>query len=228
MHNFCKHWSEVEWLHKTVKNPNIVITGTHSYFSGYFDGNFEDTAVRYLYGDAYSTHQDTGWTPIWEIDKLIIGDYVQIAAGVNIIMGGNNTHNPQFISTYPFLDREALKRTYQKAGDTLIGNDVWLGMGSLILPGITIGNGAIIAAHSVVTRDVPDYHLVAGNPAKLIRQRFKDEDIASLQQLKWWEWPDHKVKSLLPLIQSNRLTDLISASQEYAYAFESDRLQISP
>lgn len=211
----CKHWSEVEWLHKTVKNPNIIIQGSHSYYSGYYDGNFENTVVRYLYGDAFSSHPDTGWMPMWEIDKLFIGDYVQIAPGVKIIMGGNNTHNINFISTYPFLNREALKRSYEKAGETRIGNDVWLGMCSMIMPGVTIGNGAIIAAHSVVTRDVPPYSLIGGNPAKPIRQRFSDEEIDLLQQLQWWNWPEDKIAFLLPLIQNGQPKKLLAASEEY-------------
>lgn len=213
--NFCRHWSEVEWLHKTVTNPHIVIQGTHSYYSGYYDGHFEETVVRYLYGDSYSMHPDTGWTPLWEIDKLVIGDYVQIAPGVKIIMGGNNTHNPKFISTYPFLDQEALKRSYQAKGDTVIGSDVWLGMCSTLMPGIKIGNGAIIAAHAVVTQDVPAYSLVGGNPAKLIKKRFSDDDIHILQDLKWWEWTDQKVEKLLPLIQNFQVQELAHASKEY-------------
>ena len=80
---------------------------------------------------------------------------MQIAAGVKIIMGGNHTHNPAFISTYPFADLDALQRSYLPAGDTRIGNDVWIGMEAMIMPGVTIGDGAIIAAHSLVTRDVP-------------------------------------------------------------------------
>lgn len=212
--SFCKHWSEVEWLHKTIKNPNILVQGTHSYYSGYYDGNFEDTVVRYLYGDQFSSNPFTGWKPQWEIDKLIIGDYVQIAPGVKIIMGGNNNHNTQFISTYPFFEIEALKRAYEKAGDTIIGNDVWLGTGCTLMPGVKIGNGAIIAAHSVVTKDVADYSLVGGIPAKEIRKRFSEEEIILLQQLKWWEWPEQKVKELLPLIQSNQIKELAIAAEK--------------
>jgi chloramphenicol O-acetyltransferase type B len=213
--NFCEHWSRVEWLHKTVKNPNIMIQGTHSYYSGYFDGNFENTAVRYLYGDTFSTHPETGWQPMWNINKLIIGDYVQIAPGVKIIMGGNNNHNLKFISTYPFLDREALKRSFEEKGDTVIGNDVWIGMNSTLMPGVKLGDGAIIAAHTVVTKDVAPYSLVGGNPAKLIRNRFSDAEIASLLELQWWKWPDEKVKALLPFIQSPDIQHLLKLSKEY-------------
>jgi len=215
--NFCRHWSEVEWLHKTIRNPNILIHGTHSYYSGYYDGNFEDTAVCYLYGDEHSTSPETGWIPLWKIDQLIIGDYVQIAAGVKIIMGGNNTHNTKFISTYPFLEKEALMRSYEGRGDTMIGNDVWLGMRSMIMPGIKIGDGVIVAAYSVVTKDIPAYSFVGGNPAKLIRMRFSEDEIKTLQKLKWWEWPEEKIKKLLPLIQSDRIQELLEASNTYHY-----------
>lgn len=213
--NGCQHWSQLEWLHQTVKNPNIFVKGTHSYYSGFYNGNFEDTVVRYLYGDAYSTDPKTGWQPLWEIDQLHIGDFVQIAPGVKIIMGGNNTHNTQFLSTYPFLEKEALIRSYQAAGDTVIGNDVWLGMCAMIMPGVKIGNGAIVAAHSVVTRDVAPYTLVGGNPAKEIKKRFTDEEIVILQEVKWWDWSEEKIKKLLPVIQSSQVARLPVVSAEY-------------
>lgn len=144
--NPCQHWSQVEYLHLTVTNPNICLKGQHSYYSGAWDGPFEEVAVRYLHGDPFSRSPDTGWEPLWHIDRLHIGDYVQIAAGVKIIMGGNHTHNTSFISTYPFADLAALQRSYRPAGDTRIGNDVWIGMEAMIMPGVTIGDGAIIAA----------------------------------------------------------------------------------
>ncbi|MGL4714332.1 MAG: CatB-related O-acetyltransferase, partial [Aeromonas sp.] len=99
-----QHWSQVEYLHLTVTNPNIHLKGQHSYYSGAWDGPFEEVAVRYLHGDPFSRSPDNGWEPLWHIDQLHIGDYAQIAAGVKIIMGGNHTHNTAFISTYPFAD----------------------------------------------------------------------------------------------------------------------------
>jgi len=210
--NHCQHWSQMEWLHKTVKNKNIHISGSHSYYSGFFNGNFEDTVVRYLYGDKFSTDRETGWTPSWEIDKLIIGDYVHIAADVKIIMGGNNNHNTQFITTYPFLELEALRRAYIKKGDTSIGNDVWLGMSCIIMPGVVLGNGVIVAAGTVVTKDVPAYSILAGNPGKVIRKRFSEEDIVILEQLKWWEWSEEKVGALLPILQSGNVKNLLKVA----------------
>lgn len=211
----CKHWSQVEYLHLTVTNPNICLKGKHSYYSGAWDGPFEDAAVRYLHGDSFSRHPDTGWEPLWHIDRLHIGDYVQIAAGVKILMGGNHTHNTDFISTYPFLEMEALKRSYRPAGDTRIGNDVWIGMDTMIMPGVSIGDGAIIAARSLVNQDVPPYAMVAGTPAKVLRMRFGDDDIVRLQARAWWDWPDEKVQALLPWIQQGEVSLLEQAAKQW-------------
>lgn len=214
----CQHWSQVEYLHLTVTNPNIRLKGQHSYYSGAWDGPFEEEAVRYLHGDSWSRSPDTGWEPLWHIDRLHIGDYVQIAAGVKIIMGGNNTHNPAFISTYPFADLDALKRSYRPAGDTRIGNDVWIGMDAMIMPGVTIGDGAIIAARSLVTQDVPPYCMVAGAPARVIRQRFAAQETTRLQALAWWDWPDEQVQALLPLIQQGEVARLEQAAARWRSA----------
>ncbi|RSM25031.1 antibiotic acetyltransferase [Aeromonas salmonicida] len=214
----CHHWSQVEYLHLTVTNPNISLKGQHSYYSGAWDGPFEEEAVRYLHGDSWSRSPDTGWEPLWHIDRLHIGDYVQIAAGVKIIMGGNHTHNPAFISTYPFTDLDALKRSYRPAGDTRIGNDVWIGMDAMIMPGVTIGDGAIIAARSLVTQDVPPYCMVAGTPARAIRQRFAVQETTRLQALAWWDWPDEQVQALLPLIQQGEVALLEQAAARWRSA----------
>ena len=211
----CHHWSQVEYLHLTVTNPNISLKGQHSYYSGAWDGPFEEEAVRYLHGDSWSRSPDTGWEPLRHIDRLHIGDYVQIAAGVKIIMGGNHTHNPAFISTYPFADLDALKRSYRPAGDTRIGNDVWIGMDAMIMPGVTIGDGAIIAARSLVTQDVPPYCMVAGTPARVIRQRFAVQETTRLQALAWWDWPDEQVQALLPLIQQGEVALLEQAAARW-------------
>ena len=198
-----------------MSNPNIHLKGRHSYYSGAWDGTFEEHAVRYLHGDRFSRSQESGWEPLWHIDQLHIGDYVQIAAGVKIIMGGNQTHNTAFISTYPFSDVEALRRSYRPAGDTRIGNDVWLGMDAMIMPGVTIGDGAIIAARALVSQDVPPYAMVAGTPARVIRMRFEKDEIARLQALAWWEWPDEQVQALLPLIQQGEVALLEQAAARW-------------
>lgn len=218
--NTCQHWSQVEYLHLTVTNPNICLKGQHSYYSGAWDGPFEEVAVRYLHGAPFSRSPDTGWEPLWHIDRLHIGDYVQIAAGVKIIMGGNHTHNTAFISTYPFTELAALQRSYRPAGDTRIGNDVWIGMEAMIMPGVTIGDGAIIAARSLVNQNVPPYAMVAGPPARVVRMRFGEEEIARLQALDWWDWPDQQVNDLLPLIQQGDVALLEQAAARWAERHE--------
>ena len=130
-------------------------------------------------------------------------------------MGGNHTHNTDFISTYPFAEVAALKRSYRPAGDTRIGNDVWIGMEAMIMPGVTIGDGAIIAARALVNQDVPPYAMVAGTPARVVRMRFGDDDIARLQALAWWDWPDDKVQALLPLIQQGEVALLEQAAARW-------------
>ncbi|MFM5017517.1 CatB-related O-acetyltransferase [Aeromonas veronii] len=216
----CQHRSQVEYLHLTVSNPNIRLKGQHSYYSGAWDGPFEQEVVRYLHGDPFSRSPETGWEPLWHIDRLHIDDYVQIAAGVKIIMGGNHTHNTAFISTYPFADLAALQRSYRPAGDTRIGNDVWIGMEAMIMPGVTIGDGAIIAARSLVNQDVPPYAMVAGTPARVVRMRFGEEEITRLQALAWWDWPDQQVNDLLPLIQQGDVALLEQAAARWAERHE--------
>lgn len=139
-------------------------------------------------------------------DKLIIGKFCAIATGVQFIMNGAN-HKTSGFSTYPFF---IFKNGWEKAapkegelpfkGDTVIGNDVWIGYEATIMPGVSIGNGAIIAAKSVVTRDIPDYCVVGGNPASIIKQRFNDMTIEKLLHLAWWDWPIEKITQYLEAI----------------------------
>jgi chloramphenicol O-acetyltransferase type B len=129
---------------------------------------------------------------------------------VKIIMGGNHTHNTAFISTYPFADLAALKRSYSPAGDTRIGNDVWIGYEALIMPGVTIGDGAIIASRAVVTGNVPPYAIYGGNPAKLIRERFSASQIKWLQAIAWWDWPMEKLTPLLPILVAGEVEEFLA------------------
>lgn len=126
-------------------------------------------------------------------EKLVIGKFVQIAHGVQIITASAN-HQMDGFSTYPFNIfgepwSSAYKANWPNKGDTVIGDDVWIGHQAIILPAVTIGAGAIIGAGSVVTKDVPPYTIVAGNPAKPIRKRFDEETISILLKLQWWNWP---------------------------------------
>lgn len=211
-----KHWSKVEYLHETVKNPNIHIKGTTSYYSNAWSGSFEDSVVRYLYGDEYSLKT---WEPQWHIDQLYIGSHVCIAAEVVILMGGNNTHRTDWFSLYPYID--TIQEAYQAKGDTIIGDDAWLGMRAMIMPGINIGEGAIIASGAVVIKDVEPYTIVAGNPAKPIKQRFSEEVIKKLLDLKIYDWPEEKFNKLLNQLCNNDIETLTKAHNAYLKGLES-------
>ncbi|MDR1644776.1 MAG: CatB-related O-acetyltransferase [Tannerellaceae bacterium] len=174
----------------TLKNPNIIV-GDFSYYSGV---DFEKQVTHHY--DFYG-------------DKLIIGKFCQIAAGVEFVMNGAN-HQMNAATTFPFyicgwnqeipsLDKMPLK------GDTVVGNDVWIGEKATILAGVHIGDGAIIGMKSVVGSDVPPYTIVAGNPAKPIRQRFDNEMIDLLLKLKWWDKSIEEIQQLIPLLTDNDL-----------------------
>ena len=181
----------------TIKNPNIVV-GDFTYFA---DTDFEKHVTH---------HYD------FIGDKLIIGKFCQIGAGVEFVMNGAN-HQMNAVSTYPFYifgswDQSApSKEDLPFKGDTVVGNDVWIGQNSTILPGVHIGDGAIIGLNSVVTRDVPPYTIVAGNPAKTVRKRFDDELINLLLKLKWWDKSIEEINALIPLLSCS---DLAKVKQE--------------
>lgn len=185
-----KHWSKVQLLHEVVTNPNIIVKGQHSYYSDCWDAGFEGAAVRYLHGDEVSRE----WEPKWSIDKLYIGNYVCIAAEVVILMGGNHTHRADWFCLYPFID--FIEEAYVGKDDTHIGDGAWLGMRCMLMPGVTIGEGAVVAANSVVTQNIEPYSIVAGSPAKLIKYRFDKDVITELLALKIYDWPAEKFDSL--------------------------------
>lgn len=205
-----KHWSNVEKLHETVKNPNIHIKGTKSYYSDAWTGSFEESVVRYLYGDSYSLKN---WEPIWELDQLYIGNFVCIGAEVIILMGGNNTHRMDWFSLYPF--KESVVESYQQKGDTIIGDGAWLGIRSVIMPGVTIGEGAVVAAGSIVTKNVSAYSIVGGNPAKVIGSRFEDDIIKRLINLKIYDLPEENLLALQSYLSSNDLDELLRQVEVY-------------
>lgn len=181
-------------LDKQVTNPNISV-GRYSYYSGYYHGHgFEDCA-RYLVPDEGA-------------DRLIIGSFCSIGSGAAFIMAGNQGHRHEWISTFPFYwmpevqaFRDA-KNGYLPAGDTVIGNDVWIGSEAIIMPGVRVGNGAVIGTRAVVTRDVEPYSIIGGNPAKVIRKRFRDREIALLDEMAWWDWSDDRLSFAMPIITS--------------------------
>jgi len=151
--------------------------------------------------------------------RLRIGRYGSIADGVEILLGGN--HRTDWVTTYPF---PALAGLWPAArgmigfdatrGDVVIGNDVWLGSQAMILSGVTIGDGAVVAARAVVTRDVPPYAIVAGNPAKLVRLRLPEAEVAALLASRWWTLPPEQVSQLLPLLMSDRVGELTAALRQ--------------
>lgn len=147
-------------------------------------------------------------------DKLVIGKFCAIACGTKFVMNGAN-HKLDGFSTYPFsIFRNGWEKSLPDLsqlpykGDTVIGNDVWLGFEALIMPGVKIGDGAIVASRSVVVKDVPPYTIVGGNPAKTIRKRFDDDTIATLLEIKWWDWPAEKITENLKAITSNNIESL--------------------
>ncbi|MCT4655512.1 MAG: CatB-related O-acetyltransferase [Cohaesibacter sp.] len=154
-------------------------------------------------------------------DRLIIGKFCAIATGARFIMNGAN-HDMRGFSTYPFgvmgggwqdgFDLGGYK--VQSRGDTIVGDDVWIGRGAIILPGVTIGSGAIVAAGAVVSRDVPAYGVVAGNPAELVRMRFSDDIIDRLMALSWWDWPPELIGKHRSAIQGADIEALEKASYE--------------
>ncbi len=136
--------------------------------------------------------------------KLTIGKYCSLADNVTIVLGGE--HRMDWVTTYPFSELLEEGRSFTghpaTKGDIIIENDVWIGMESLVLSGVTIGSGAAVAARSVVTKSVPPYTIVAGNPARVIRKRFDDSVIEKLLEIAWWDWPTEKIIDALPLLLS--------------------------
>ncbi len=130
-------------------------------------------------------------------DRLIIGRFCSIAAEVRFIMNGGN-HATDWLTTYPFPIfaqgwEAAMPERWPMKGDTVVGNDVWIGYGALVMPGIRIGDGAIIASASVVTKDVAPYAIVGGNPAAFIRRRFDEGTVERLEKIRWWDWDAEKI-----------------------------------
>jgi acetyltransferase-like isoleucine patch superfamily enzyme len=149
--------------------------------------------------------------------RLLMGKFCSISDQVTIILGGN--HRSDWITTYPFPafhkswpEAAAIKGHPASNGDIIIGNDVWIGYGATILSGVTIGSGAVIGAQAVISSDVPPYAVMGGNPAREIKKRFDDANIAQLLQLAWWDWPEEKIRAMLPLLCSTQINQLLAAT----------------
>jgi acetyltransferase-like isoleucine patch superfamily enzyme len=157
-----------------------------------------------------------GRPTVWTFDdrdaQLRIGKYCSIAVGAQILVGGE--HRTGAISTYPFRQLLGLthaSNTSFSHGDVVIGNDVWIGYGAIVLSGRKIGDGAIVAAGAVVTRDVPPYSIVGGNPARVIRHRFPPEVVEKLIAIAWWDWPEAKIAELSGQLSSENMEEFLRA-----------------
>lgn len=187
---------ETIYLKSVIKNENIIV-GDYTIYNDFVNDPtlFEKNNVLYHY-------------PINK-DKLIIGKYCSIACGTKFIFTSAN-HTMQSLSTYPFgiffdewdLNGSDITKSWDNKGDIVIGNDVWIGYEAVIMPGVHIGDGAIIGTRAVVTKDVEPYSIVGGLPAKVIKKRFDPIDIEKLLEIKWWNWKDEKVKENIGYIMN--------------------------
>jgi virginiamycin A acetyltransferase len=191
-----ENWYRTCFLKNIITNPQIIV-GDYTYY--------DDTE------DVYNFEKNVLYLFDFIGDKLIIGKFCQIASGVRFIMNGAN-HAMGGISTYPF---EVFGKSWSNTlsndlnkGDTVIGNDVWIGNSATIMPGVKIGHGAIIGTNTLVTKDVAPYTIVGGNPGKLIRNRFDQQTIDFLLELAWWDWPIERITKHVKDIASGNLETL--------------------
>lgn len=145
--------------------------------------------------------------------KLSIGSFCAIGPHCTIFLGSE--HQTSFVSTFPFsrlFDHVPIVETVKTKGDVVIGSDVWIGASVTILSGVKIGHGAVIGAGSLVAKDVAPYTIVAGNPIREIRKRFSERQIDALLAIKWWEWADEKISTVLPLLMSEKIDEFIEGN----------------
>ena len=195
--------TQTVYLQNVITNPNIEV-GDYTMYNDFSNdpAGFEENNVLYHY-------------PI-NHDKLIIGKFCSIACGAKFLFNSAN-HTLASLSTYPFplffeewgLDKKDVAKSWDNKGDIIIGNDVWIGFEAVILAGVTIGDGAIIGARAVVTKDVPPYTIVGGVPAKPIKKRFDEATISDLLRINWWDWPNEKIARNIAAIQSGCIKELM-------------------
>ncbi len=194
------------YLKNIIKNPNIIV-GEYTMYNDFVNDplQFEKNNVLYHF-------------PVND-DKLIIGKFCSIACGAKFIFTSAN-HTAESLSTYPFpiffeewsLDKENVAQAWDNKGDTIIGNDVWIGYEAVIMQGVHVGDGAVIGTRAVVTKDVPPYTVVGGVPAKAIHKRYDETTIEKLLQTKWWDWSSEKVKQHLFFIMNGEV-DMLTNSE---------------
>jgi len=189
----------VVFLKPLVTDPRIEV-GDYTYYDDPDDPlAFERDAFLYGYGP----------------ERLVIGRYCAIASKVRFLMSGGN-HADLGPSTFPFgiFGEPWAERTMDlvmsapSRGDTVVGHDVWLGYGALVMPGVNVGSGAVVAARSVVAADVPAYAIVAGNPARVVRRRYEDDDVERLLRAAWWDWPVELVTEHARAIMAGKPAEL--------------------
>ena len=196
------------YLNAVIKDPQIEV-GDYTIYNDFVADPllFENNNVLYHY-------------PIHR-EKLIIGKFCSIACGTKFLFNCAN-HTLKSLSTYTFplfyeeweLEKANITTAWDNKGDIVIGNDVWIGYETVIMAGVHIGDGAIIAARAVVTKDVPPYTIVGGTPAKEIRKRFDTEVIQQLLKLKWWDWSTNKIRQCLPYIAERKLDELLAMKKD--------------
>lgn len=194
--------------HQTVYLKNVITDssieiGDYTMYNDFVNDprDFEKNNVLYHY-------------PI-NHDRLIIGRFCSIGCGARFLFNSAN-HTVSSLSTYPFplffeewgLEKENVTDSWDNKGDIIVGNDVWIGYEAVIMAGVTIGDGAIIGARAVVTKDVPPYTVVGGMPAKAIRKRYSQEIISVLSELKWWNWPEKRIAQNIKAIQTGQLDQM--------------------
>ena len=196
------------YLNAVIKDPQIEV-GDYTIYNDFIADPllFEKNNVLYHY-------------PIHR-EKLIIGKFCSIACGTKFLFNCAN-HTLKSLSTYTFplfyeeweLEKSNITTAWDNKGNIVIGNDVWIGYEAVIMAGVHIGDGAIIAARAVVTKDVPPYTIVGGTPAKEIRKRFDTEVIQQLLKLKWWDWSTNKIRQCLPYIAEGKLDELLAMKRD--------------
>ena len=194
--------SQTVYLKRVVTDPAIEV-GEYTMYNDFVHDprEFQKNNVLYHY-------------PV-NGDRLKIGKFCSIACGAKFLFTSAN-HALGSLSTYPFpiffeewgLDAKDIRQAWDKRGDIVIGNDVWIGFEAVIFSGVTVGDGAIIGSRAVVTKDVPPYTIVGGAPARPIRRRFEDAVIEKLEALRWWDWDEEAIRRAIPAIQSGDLAAL--------------------
>ena len=200
--------TQIVYLQDVVNGPNIEV-GAYTIYNDFVHDprDFEKNNVLYHY-------------PV-NGDRLKIGKFCSVACGAKFLFTSGN-HSLRSLSTYTFpifyeqwgLDPKNIRDAWDNKGDIVIGNDVWIGYEAVIMAGVHIGDGAIIAARAVVTKDVPPYTIVGGTPAKEIRKRFDAEVIQQLLLLKWWNWSTDKIRQCLPYIAEGKMNELLTRNEE--------------